>query len=114
MTRIEYIAHAAHFMETTGVVAMLAGTVIAGVVTVRRCRTEGGAAAYPSLRKYLGRAILLGLEFLVAADIIRTVSETPTMENMGLLVVIVLIRTFLSFALEAEIEGRWPWQSQGK
>jgi uncharacterized membrane protein len=55
---------------------------------------------------------LLGLEFLVAADIIRTVAVTPTFRSVGVLAVIVVIRTFLSFSLELEITGRWPWQKK--
>jgi uncharacterized membrane protein len=58
----------------------------------------------------LGRSILLGLEFLVAADIIRTVAIEPTFYNVGVLALLVIIRTFLSFALGLEITGRWPWQ----
>lgn len=58
----------------------------------------------------LGRAILLGLEFLVAGDIIRTVAISPTISSVGVLAVIVLIRTVLSATLTVEIEGRWPWQ----
>ena len=65
---------------------------------------------YRQLRQDLGRAILLGLEFLVAADIIRTVAVAPTMDNALVLGVIVLIRTFLSMAMEVELEGQWPWQ----
>ena len=61
-------------------------------------------------RSDLGRSILLGLEFLVAADIINTVAIEPTLESLAVLAGIVLIRTFLSFSLEVEIEGRWPWQ----
>jgi len=61
-------------------------------------------------RSSLGRSILLGLEFLVAADIINTVAVEPTIESLLVLAGIVLIRTFLSFSLEVEIEGRWPWQ----
>jgi hypothetical protein len=57
-----------------------------------------------------GRSILLGLEFLVAADIIRTVAVQPSLENVTVLGLIVLIRTFLSFSLEVEIDGRWPWR----
>jgi hypothetical protein len=57
-----------------------------------------------------GRSILLGLEFLVAADIIRTVAVQPSLENVAVLGLIVLIRTFLSFSLEVEIDGRWPWR----
>ena len=66
--------------------------------------------AYHGLRADLGRAILLGLEFLVIADIIGTVAVEPTLYNLGVLAVIVAIRTLLSFALELEVTGRWPWQ----
>ncbi|NYI96980.1 DUF1622 domain-containing protein [Streptomonospora nanhaiensis] len=68
--------------------------------------------AYRPYRQGLGRAILLGLELLVAADIIRTVAVAPTFRSVGVLAGIVLIRTFLSFSLEVELEGRWPWQSR--
>ncbi len=63
-------------------------------------------------RRNLGRSILLGLEFLVAADIIKTVAVTPTFTSVGVLAIIVLIRTFLSWSLQLEIEGRWPWQKE--
>ena len=65
--------------------------------------------AVANFRSSLGRAILLGLEFLVAADIINTVAVTPTLLSVAVLAGIVIIRTFLSFSLEVEIEGRWPW-----
>lgn len=65
---------------------------------------------YRRLRQDIGRGILLGLEFLVAADIIRTVAVKPTMDGVLVLGLIVLIRTFLSMALQVELEGRWPWQ----
>jgi uncharacterized membrane protein len=65
--------------------------------------------AIATFRSNLGRAILLGLEFLVAADIINTVAVTPTLLSVAVLAGIVIIRTFLSFSLEVEIEGRWPW-----
>ena len=65
---------------------------------------------YREYGQLLGRSILLGLELLVAADIIRTVAVTPTFTSVGVLAVIVVIRTFLSFSLELEITGRWPWQ----
>lgn len=63
-------------------------------------------------RSSLGRSILLGLEFLVAADIINTVAVEPTLRSLAVLAGIVLIRTFLSFSLEVEIDGRWPWQKE--
>ena len=65
-----------------------------------------------AFRSNLGRSILLGLEFLVAADIINTVAVEPTIQSLIVLAGIVLIRTFLSFSLEVEIEGRWPWQKK--
>ena len=72
--------------------------------------TVGWPAAYHRYRAELARGILLGLELLVAADIVGTVAVTPTFESLAVLGLIVLIRTFLSFSLEVEIEGRWPWQ----
>ncbi|MBS9405538.1 DUF1622 domain-containing protein [Halomonas sp. TRM85114] len=64
------------------------------------------------VRQRLGRGILLGLEFLVAADIIHTVAVELTFETVGILAIVVLIRTFLSFTLEVELSGRWPWQKK--
>jgi uncharacterized membrane protein len=87
------------------VVGALAATIAAAVALVR-----GHPDVYPGYRSRLGRSILLGLEFLVAGDITRTVAVSPTYESVGLLAVIVAIRTFLSFSLELEIAGRWPWQ----
>ena len=65
---------------------------------------------YRIYRRGIGRAVLLGLELLIAGDIIRTVAVSPTFRSAGVLAVIVAIRTFLSFTLELELEGRWPWQ----
>lgn len=103
-------------IELAGMGVMVAGGLAAlaafGVRLVRRRERAGGAfeATYRDLRADLGRAILLGLEFLVAADIIGTVALAPTFSNLGVLALIVAIRTFLSFSLELEINGRWPWQ----
>ena len=69
-------------------------------------------ALYKQLKVRLGRALLLGLEILVAADIVRTVALEATMQSVAVLGLLVLIRTFLSWALVVEIEGRWPWQSE--
>lgn len=68
--------------------------------------------SYRHLRQSIGRGILLGLELLVAGDIIRTVAITPTFVSVGVLGLIVVIRTFLSFALEVELTGWWPWQAE--
>ena len=96
-------------IDGIGVAIIAIGLVVAaGVAIGRLLRKSGGT--YQLLRGQLGRAILLGLEFLVAADIIRTVAVTPTTESVLVLAGIVAIRTFLSFSLELEITGRWPWQ----
>jgi uncharacterized membrane protein len=71
---------------------------------------RGHAGAYQRYREGLGRTLLLGLEFLVAADVIRTVAVAPTFQSVGVLALVVIIRTFLSWTLEVELEGRWPWQ----
>ena len=91
-------------------VVILLGSVIAGLLSVGDLRHQSKAKTFRSLRQRLGRAILLGLELLVAADIIGTVTEDPNLRSVFVLGMIVLIRTFLSFTLELEIEGRWPWQ----
>lgn len=98
-------------VDVAGVVAIVIGALIATAVFGYRVaqRTELHSA-YRSYRHGLGRAILLGLELLVAADIIRTVAIAPTFTSLGVLGLIVLVRTFLSFSLEVELEGRWPWQ----
>ncbi len=75
-------------------------------------RLDPKSSRYRQFRGDLGRGILLGLELLVAADIVRTIAVPPTFEGVVLLGLIVLIRTFLSMALEVEIEGRWPWQEK--
>lgn len=66
--------------------------------------------AYRTYRRQLGRSIILGLEFLIAGDIIRTVVVADTLENIAVLGLIILIRSFLSITLHLEVEGRWPWQ----
>ncbi len=105
----EWIVLGGQLMEVAGIGVMILGAVLAVVLlAVRRRRHE--ASLYRQFRQDLGRAILLGLEFLVAADIIRTVSEEPTLRGVIVLGLIVVIRTFLSFTLSVELEGRWPWQ----
>lgn len=95
-------------------VGVIAIGVVAATVTfaVRSVRRPPGDDPYRVYRRSIGRAILLGLEFLVAGDIIRTVAISPTFTNVGVLGGIVLIRTFLSFSLEAEISGRAPWRRE--
>jgi len=108
---IEYlIASSAHFIELSGVAVLLFGALLAGGVFTKRLLDKMTfQSAYHALRADLGRAILLGLELLVIADIIGTVAIEPTLKNLGVLAVIVAIRTVLSFTLELEVSGRWPW-----
>ena len=98
-------------IEVTGVAIIVIGALFASALFLRQgFGAPGWAAAYRGYRANLGRGILLGLELLVAADIIGTVAVTPSFQNLGVLAMIVLIRTFLSFSLEVEIEGHWPWR----
>jgi uncharacterized membrane protein len=107
----EWIEGVTTAIEIAGIAIVLIGVVIATVLYLRAGLSgRGWSAAYREYRANLGRGILLGLELLVAADIIGTVAVTPTFTSLGVLAGIVLIRTFLSVALEVEIEGRWPWQ----
>lgn len=98
-------------VELTGIAVILIGAVGSGLLYARALKSGDAGSAYKGLRSNLGRSILLGLELLVAADIINTVAIEPTLESLAVLAGIVLIRTFLSFSLEVEIEGRWPWQA---
>lgn len=97
-------------VETAGVFVILFGGIAATVWFASTWRTQTLGVAYQEYRRNFGRAILLGLEFLVAADIINTVAVNPTLESVGVLAAIVAIRTFLSFSLEVEIDGQWPWR----
>lgn len=96
-------------VEAIGVATIVVGAAVALLLVWKKHRFRFGEDWYITYRRYLGRAILLGLEFLVAADIIHSVAQTPTMDAVAVLGVIVLIRTFLSFTLQVEVEGGWPW-----
>jgi uncharacterized membrane protein len=110
MTFVGAVELVARCLEGAGVAVIVIGALVATVVAlvglVRRNPT------YSRFREQLGRSILIGLELLVAGDICRTVAVTPTLANVAILGIIVLVRTFLSFSLELEITGRWPWQSR--
>ncbi|MEF2553463.1 DUF1622 domain-containing protein [Aurantimonas sp. A2-1-M11] len=97
-------------IEVAGILVIVIGTIGATITFLRQRFGGDSSEAFHTFRSSLGRSILLGLEFLVAADIINTVAIEPTLDSLAVLAGIVLVRTFLSFALEVEIEGRWPWQ----
>lgn len=98
--------------ELTGVGALVIGAISTFIqyIGTLLTRRADAAQAYSQLRQGLGRAILIGLEFLVAADIIRSVAIDPTFVSVGVLGLLVVVRTFLNWSLEVEITGRWPWQ----
>lgn len=96
-------------VDVAGVVAIAGGIGLTVLVAVGRLWRRQ-PHVYRRFRQQVGRAILLGLELLVAADIIRTVAISPTLESVAILSGIVLVRTFLSFTLEVELTGKWPWQ----
>jgi uncharacterized membrane protein len=101
----------AKLIELAGVAIILIGIVLAtGLFLTEGFGSKDWKAAYDRYRSNLGRGILLGLELLVGADIISTITAPLTFESVGLLAGIVVIRTFLSFSLETEIEGCWPWE----
>jgi len=101
-------------LEFFGVGVILVGVVVATVSYARDLMSRAKHDAYDRYRANLGRGILLGLEILIGADIIATIISPLTWESVGLLGLFVLIRTFLSFSLEAEIDGQWPWSRASK
>ncbi len=96
--------------ELVGVGIVVGGFAASLARGVRLWPTQGASGAYVGIRSTFGRSILLGLEVLVAGDIIRTVALQPTLQNLAVLGFLVLIRTLLAWSLEVEIDGRWPWK----
>lgn len=100
----------ARVLEVIGVFVLVAGILWSGLGYLRHAREDRSPSAYTHFRRSIGRSILLGLELLVAADIVHTVAVAPTFESLGVLGLLILIRTFLSIEIEMEIDGHWPWQ----
>jgi uncharacterized membrane protein len=101
-------------IEILGAVIIVAGVLRVAITrgTVRFLMKLDEPGAYDSYKHQIGRSLLLGLEFLVAADVVRTVALEPTLDNVAVLGLLVIVRTFLSWSLTVEIEGRWPWQAR--
>jgi len=101
-------------IEVLGALVIIAGVIQVTIShgTVRFINKLEKPGAYESYKQQLGKTLLLGLELLVAGDVVRTVALEPTLNNVAVLGLLVLIRTFLSWSLFVEIEGRWPWQSK--
>jgi uncharacterized membrane protein len=110
MTFVELMEYAGKAFEAIGVGVLVFGLLWSVVLAVGVWRRAEGRQAYAVLRESFGGVLLLGLEILVAADLIRTVAVEPSLENVLVLGLIVLIRTFLSFSLQIEIEGVPPWR----
>ena len=110
-----FIATIGEIIDLAGVVVIAVGALIGVLLFARDLgRRVHLNDAYTRLRTFLGRSLLLGLEFLVAGDIIKTVAIEPTFDSVIVLAIIVLVRTVLSLSIDVEIDGRWPWQAVGQ
>lgn len=108
----EWIDSVSIAIEIFAIVIIVIGILYASVLILSRLLRRREGDHYATYKAILGRSLLLGLEILVAADIIRTVALDPSFENVAVLGVLVLVRTFLSWSIIVEIEGRWPWQPE--
>jgi uncharacterized membrane protein len=106
----DVMEHVARAFEVVGAAVLVIGLVWSVVSAARTWHATDGRTGYRALRETFGGALLLSIEILVAADLIRTVAVSPTLTSVAVLALIVLIRTFLSFSLEVEIEGTLPWR----
>jgi uncharacterized membrane protein len=105
----EAVSHVVKVVEGVGAGIMVGGALGAFALFAQQV-SRGSERAYQQLRENVGRVILLGLEVLIIADIIRTIVVEPSLESVGVLGIIVVIRILLSFSLEVEIDGAWPWR----
>lgn len=110
MTLRDFMHGISTVFEIAGVATIVIGFVVALTNAAARLQSKGRGEAYSALRRTFGHSILLGLEILIAADLIRTVAVEPSLANLAVLGALVVIRTFLAWTLEVEIDGRWPWQ----
>ena len=110
----DIISISGYTIEAAGVLVIIIGSLISTIRFALNLKKSASGGAYIIFRRQLGRSIILGLEFLIAGDIIRTVIIKHTIENLIALGIVILIRSFLSITLHLEIEGRWPWQTENK
>ena len=109
----EFIAVLAYGIEGFGVLVIVIGCAVATIRFLLGLRGGSPDETYEIYRRRLGRSVILGLEFLIAGDVVRTVIVSHTLSSVAVLGLIVLVRAFLSFTLALEVEGRWPWQRPG-
>jgi uncharacterized membrane protein len=100
------------WIEIVAVSVIAIAVLVAFVVGLSVVRRSGLTAGIEAVKRQIGRGLLLGLDLLIAADVIRTVTLEPTLENVSALGVLVVVRTFLAWSLVVELEGRWPWQQR--
>ena len=112
MSFSEIISVIGYSIEAVGIIVVIIGSISSSITFIRSYKKLDEGVAYHTYRRQLGRSILLGLEFLIAGDIIRTVVVENTIQNVSILAFIIIMRTFLSVTLHLEVEGRWPWQSE--
>lgn len=110
----DMISVSGYAIEAAGVLVIVIGSLISTARFISTFKKLSTDEAYKIFRRQLGRSIILGLEFLIAGDIIRTVIVKHTVESLAALGMVIIIRTFLSITLHLEIEGRWPWQKEEK
>ncbi|WP_026959257.1 DUF1622 domain-containing protein [Aliagarivorans taiwanensis] len=106
------ISVAGYAIEAFGVLVVIIGSIATTTTFIKTYLKQTKEIAYKQYRRDLGRSIILGLEFLIAGDIIRTVVVANSLEDVGVLALIIVIRGFLSMTLHLEVEGRWPWQPE--
>ena len=106
----EWMEHVVQAFEIVGVAVLAIGSLVAMFGAAQALLGGEPAAAYKKARRDVGRAILLGLEILIIADIVQTITIDPTLESAATLAIIVVVRTFLSFSLEIELDGVVPWR----
>jgi len=109
---LHHLERASHLISLAGVAVILVGFLVAAARYLVGFRREGPAPAFERIKVGLGRALLLGLEILVVADVIETITVEPTFTSLGVLASIVVLRTVVSWTLTLEVEGRWPWQPE--
>jgi uncharacterized membrane protein len=114
MDQIEIIRAVSNVMDALGVAVVSLGMLWGLFLFAKDLYTQNSSEAYKAFRIQIVRSLILGLEVLVAGDVIRTVAISPTLMSVGVLGAIVLIRCFLSWSLTLEIDGRWPWQPPPK
>ena len=106
----ELAQNVSEWIEVLAIFVIAVSVVIAVVIGIRAAFVVGPVAGIEAVKRQVGRGLLLGLDLLIAADIIRTVTLEPTLENVAALGLLVIVRTFLSWSIVVELRGRWPWQ----